>query len=317
MPEVTSSSFRSFRRRRAPSGTLSSVAVALVASVLLPVSALAADDAPNQQQCAESYVSAQTLRRDGDLMGARAQLLVCASQTCLAAVQKDCAQWLTEVESSLPTVVFEVEGADVKDVHVEVDGKPVDEDAHAGRAVSLNPGKHTFKFTFPDGTTSEKQVTLLEGQKNKAVKAAAKAEVPDGGSAVDDGAGDEPVTADEGAGPLPWAFVGLGVVGLGVATGFWLDASSKLDDLDSSGCSPNCSSSDRDAIEQSRLIGDVGFGVGLVSFGVAAVLWLGAGGGSASATMDTEARGKRRPQALRFDVRGVRGGSMATLHGAF
>ena len=279
--------------------------------------ASAADDAPNQQQCADSYVKAQTQRRDGDLMGAREQLLVCASQTCLAAVQKDCAQWLTEVESSLPTVVFEIEGADVKDVHVEVDGVPVDEDAHAGRAVSLNPGKHTFKFTFPDGTTKEQDVTLLEGQKNKAVKASGVNQGADDGTGGDTAEPEPDVPSDSGPGALPWAFVGLGVVGLGVATGFWLDASGKLDDLDSSGCAPNCASSDRDAIEQSRLIGDIGFGVGVVSLGVAAVLWLGSGSGSGSATMDTEARRKRREQAFRFDVRGVRGGSMATLAGSF
>ncbi|MEZ4230808.1 MAG: hypothetical protein R3B89_16645 [Polyangiaceae bacterium] len=283
---------------------------------LLAAGVAAADDAPNQQQCADSYVKAQTQRRDGDLMGAREQLLVCASQTCLAAVQKDCAQWLTEVESSLPTVVFEVEGADVKDVHVEVDGQAVDADAHAGRAVSLNPGKHQFKFTFPDGTVSEKQVTLLEGQKNKAVKVGIDrvGDVPAGGEELPE---DQAPSVDEGPGALPWAFVGLGVVGLGVGTGFWLDASSKLDDLDSSGCAPNCASSDRDAIEQSRLIGDIGFGVGVVSFGVAAVLWLGSGGSSGAATLDTQARSKPRAQALRFDVRGLRGGSMATLGGSF
>ncbi|MCA9647460.1 MAG: hypothetical protein H6718_13980 [Polyangiaceae bacterium] len=280
--------------------------------------AVAADDAPNQQQCADSYVKAQTQRRDGDLMGAREQLLVCASQTCLAAVQKDCAQWLTEVESSVPSVVFEIEGADVKDVHVEVDGVAVDEDARAGRAVSLNPGKHTFKFTFPDGTTKEQEVTLLEGQKNKAVKTSAGGQGADAtsGNGAGDASGPEP-TPGEGPGALPWAFVGLGVVGLGVATGFWLDASGKLDDLDGSGCAPNCSSSDRDAIEQSRLIGDIGFGVGIVSLGVATVLWLGSGSGSGSATMDTEARRKRREQALKFDVRGVRGGSLATFGGSF
>ncbi len=287
------------------------------AGCLLSASALAAEDAPNQQQCADSYVNAQTMRRDGDLMGAREQLLVCASQTCLAAVQKDCAQWLTEVESSLPTVVFEVEGADVKDVHVAVDGQPVDEDAHAGRAVSLNPGKHTFKFTFPDGTTSEKTVTLLEGQKNKAVKAGAKLDTSAGGPDIEDTPGGDDEQGAASASALPWAFVGLGVVGFGVATGFWLDASSKLDDLDSSGCAPNCASSDRDAIEQSRLIGDIGFGVGVVSLGVATVLWLGSGNGAASGTLDTQARAKRRQQALRFDVRGLRGGSMATLGGSF
>lgn len=292
---------------------LSLATLGLVSFAASPVSA----EQVTAQQCADSYVSAQTLRQDGDLKGARAQLLTCASATCQTTVQKDCAQWLTEVDSSLPSVVFDIEGADVTEVHIQVDGVDVDDDARAGRALVVNPGKRKFSFTAASGKLVEVEVTVLEGQKNKTVKVSlgTKPEPGDGpppGDQSPDGS-----AGNDGPGALPWVFVGVTAVGFGLATAFWLDAQSKLDDLDSSGCAPNCAAGDKDAVAQSRLIGDIGFGVGVVSLGVAVAIWLGSGSSSASAEGELAKRAAARPTALRFDVRNVPGGSLATLGGAF
>ncbi len=306
-------SHRSLRSQRARRLALLSLAtLGLALSEASPASA----DQVTAQQCADSYVSAQTLRQDGDLTGARAQLLICASASCQTTVQKDCAQWLTEVDSSLPSVVFDIQGADVKDVHIQVDGVDVDDEARAGRALVVNPGRRKFTFKAASGKLVTLDVTVLEGQKNKTVKVSLGTQ-PKAGDA--DPPDQPPVDSagNHGAGALPWVFVGVGAVGFGLATAFWLDSQGKLDDLDGSGCAPNCPAGDRDAVEQSRLIGDIGFGVGVVSLGVAVAIWLGSGSSSSGAQGELAKRATARPTALRFDVRNLPGGSLASIGGAF
>src|SRR5579883_734779 len=84
------------------------VLAALSATVVQPARA----DAPDKAACAASYEQAQRLRRDRKLVLSREALLVCLQDSCPALLRADCATWLKEVEASLPTVVFEAQGAD-------------------------------------------------------------------------------------------------------------------------------------------------------------------------------------------------------------
>ena len=81
-------------------------ALASAALLLLAAPAQAGDAAA----CAEAAERAQPLRRAGSLRAARAQLLVCARKECPRVVRKDCEGWLADVDRSIPTVAFRVEG---------------------------------------------------------------------------------------------------------------------------------------------------------------------------------------------------------------
>ncbi len=273
-----------------------------VATALVMSAGAAQADEASADACVESYEQAQVLRQEGDLLKARAELLTCASASCLTALQKDCVQWLSEVDSSLPTVVFEVKGAEVGKIEARVDGEDVSEDARAGRAVRVNPGRHTLTVKTADGEEKQVEVSVVEGQKNRVVTVDfSPAPDPD----------DVSVSTSDLAAPsvLPWVFAGVGLVGLGVATFGWLSAEGQRSDLESDGCAPRCDTADRDSIERSRLIGDIGLGVGLVSFGVATVLWL-TGGPESAPSSPAEA-------SFGFDLRGAPGGGVASWYGAF
>jgi len=54
-----------------------------------------------------------------------------------------------------------------------MDGAPIAAD---GKAVSVNPGPHTFKFVTADGRSKTVEVVVVEGKKSQ--------EVPDGGAEV-------------------------------------------------------------------------------------------------------------------------------------
>jgi hypothetical protein len=104
-----------------------------------------------KQVCLRAVEHAQLVRLDGKLREAREGFMTCARAVCPDAIRQDCTRWVTEVDASLPTVVFEAvwaDGRDVAGLTVMLDGQPL-ADAGAGRAVALDPGKHTFRFEAP------------------------------------------------------------------------------------------------------------------------------------------------------------------------
>jgi hypothetical protein len=95
---------------------------------------------------------------------AREKFAVCAAAECPPVVQGDCAGWLASVEKALPSVVLMAKddgGASLIDVKVTMDGQPFLKRLD-GRAVSVDPGPHTFRFEGPGGVTVE-QVELVLG----------------------------------------------------------------------------------------------------------------------------------------------------------
>src|SRR5580704_17589938 len=81
--------------------------------------------ADDKEACFRAVDEGQKLRATRKFVSARDQFIQCARSVCPALVRKDCAQWLSEVEVSLPSVVFgarDVQGRDVFDVRVTVDG---------------------------------------------------------------------------------------------------------------------------------------------------------------------------------------------------
>src|ERR1700753_2061121 len=89
-------SFLAFRR--------ASLLALLMVSLALFGRAARAEDS-KKAQCASAYEKSQELRAAGSLKAAHDMLVVCAQDFCPGFVQSDCAQWLTEVQRDLPTIV--------------------------------------------------------------------------------------------------------------------------------------------------------------------------------------------------------------------
>ncbi|HEY6459337.1 MAG TPA: hypothetical protein VIY73_04275, partial [Polyangiaceae bacterium] len=88
---------------------------------------------------------------------------------CPEAIRTDCTRWVAEVDASLPSVVFDAVWADGRDaagLTVLVDGKPVT-GAERGRAVSLDPGEHTFRLEVPGAAPVEMRNLIREGEHNR------------------------------------------------------------------------------------------------------------------------------------------------------
>jgi hypothetical protein len=203
--------------------------------------------------CTDASSQGQIQRDAHKFVEARNQFLVCAKQECPSVVRKDCTTWLEQVQASLPTVVpiaTDEAGNSLPGVKVSMDGKVLLEKID-GRSVEVNPGTYTFTFEAPDGTKSEKQVVVAEGEKDKRVTAT----IAKPGAALSTApptAGAEPLPpqtppstpaggppAEASSSPLKTIGIvtaGLGVVGLGLGTVFGVEASSKKG---SAGCDSN------------------------------------------------------------------------------
>lgn len=153
-----------------------------VAAVLGALSLLASREvrADAKQECAAAYDATQTLREQGKLLEARQQALACSNANCSSYVVKDCTQWASEIEASLPTVVFVVQdasGADTTAVRVSVDGHVLGEKLD-GKAVPLNPGEHVIRFEMAGAGPVEQKVLIRQGDKYRNLSAAFKGDKP-------------------------------------------------------------------------------------------------------------------------------------------
>jgi len=250
----------------------------VVLLVAVALGALAAPPARAQEvaECARAYEDAQVLRQDKRLLDARERLLVCVQDACPAAARADCNRWLVEVDGNLPTVVPEVidkTGKQRTDARVLVDGRLLA--GHLdGTAVPVDPGKRTFRFLTPGIAPVERQVVVLEGQKNLRVTVsfAPAASVPHA-----------PVAMREER-PTPIAAYilgGAGVLALGSFAYFGITAVTGYDEA-SSTCAPDvnphdprgCTADEVDDIQVRRIVADVSLGVAILALGAATVIYL-------------------------------------------
>ncbi len=207
--------------------------------------------------CISAYEQAQTLRKDGKLGPAKAQAAACAKAECPALLAKDCAKWLTELEASTPTVVFEARtaaGAERSDVRVKVDGVLVAPQID-GKAVALDPGTRRITFEVDDAAPVEVTVVVREGEKNRRI--------------VGTIAG-APLQQRTATRPIPlavWVFGGVSLVTLTASVLFAVDGLSKKSDLDA--CKPACPAADVDSMSRSFTFADVMLGAGITAAGAA------------------------------------------------
>ena len=257
------------------SGVKRSRLTALAFGVGLQLTALGAlAEPPTKQACVAAYDRAQDLRRAGQLLAARAQLITCSQPTCPPAATDDCVQWLHDVEQSLPSVVVsaaDASGRESPDLRVFVDGTPL-ADARSGRALEIDPGAHTFRFESSLGPAVEEHVTILEGQKHRTLSVIlgppASGKAPSGSVAPAGPA----ASPDRPIGATIWLLGGVGVAGLGVFAGFGAKSLGDESGLRTT-CAPHCAVGDVAAIRHEHTAADLGLGVGVASLAVATLLF--------------------------------------------
>ena len=219
----------------------------------------------SKPQCVAAYTDGQRHRRSGELLSARADLRICASDPCPVMLQNDCAAWLAEVDRLVPSIVFaarDAGGGDLFDVGVVLDGKPL-AGRLDGRPVDVDPGEHVVRFEQKDHEALEQRVLVREGEKARSVSVTM--------SAVALHASARPVEEPrEGARPVPtatWILGGLGVLGFATA-----GAATLIDLPTWSRCHEGgCTASDRSYSDSLNTVGSVGLAVGAV--GLLAATW--------------------------------------------
>lgn len=249
--------------------------VALLTAMAPGSASAAPTSAPSKAACIEAYKSSQELSRSGALTKARSAALVCARAPCPAVLQKDCADWVADIQQRVPTVIVVLHdegGRDVAVARVEVDGVEVATRLD-GRPIEVDPGEHKVQVTAEGRPPLELSIIAREREKGREVlfsfeppKTASPLLVPLEGAGPED---------KPRARPLPWTFwAATGVSGAALA-GFGVFGASGLalrGDLDA--CRPNCSQERIDHGQSTFLVADVALGVAVVAAGIATFIYV-------------------------------------------
>ena len=225
--------------------------------------------------CADAAEHAQPLRREGKLSLAKEQLARCARASCPAAVQSDCTRWLSEVISTMPSIVVRAQGPDGADaiaVTVIADGHTLATQLD-GKPIFLDPGEHTLRYELAGAEPVETRVLLVQGERDRIVRVALTRSSAKGLAPAPNGT---PRDAPHERTKIPlasWILGGVSAAAIGTGVAFYavgLDERSTLANT----CAPSHSCDDgRIASARNKLIaGDVLVGVGIVT--VAASLYL-------------------------------------------
>jgi hypothetical protein len=216
-----------------------------LASCALESHVASAQSAPSvrvdKATCLDAVSRGQRFRDSHKLVQARDKFRVCARAECPTVVQTDCASWLAEVETTLPTVVLSAKdrgGRDLVDVKVSMDGQPL-VGTLDGQAVAVDPGMHTFRFERADGRFATTQLLIKEGGKAQAVSVAIGSPesgmpaLPQQGSSGETDTGNATTVPVAGSSSgssvrlLAILTTGIGLIGVGVGIGVALDAKAR------------------------------------------------------------------------------------------
>jgi hypothetical protein len=254
--------------------------VALCVFLASPKAVHAGDDA--KKMCASAFASAQRLMKAGNLIEAKAKLIQCGGLECPAAMHPDCEQWLSSVEASIATIVFEVSSADgrpASDVRIAVDGGgaiPLD-----GRAMSFNPGAHDITFEAAGLSAATKHIVVSEGEKLRrenvrlAPLLVTRPAMPPAQPmrVAPTVAGDRQSRGGRLTAPV---IVAASVTALAGASAIYFGLKARSDDRNLDGCAPSssCSREATDQVRREYLWTNVSIGLAAASATTAIVLFL-------------------------------------------
>jgi len=293
-----------------------------VAVALCPARA----SADEREVCVQAADQAQQLRDEGKYRKAREQMLVCSRDVCPSAVKRDCAQWLTELDASAPSIIVGArEGTqDITTVKLYVDGVLVAEKLD-GKPVVVDPGEHTFRYEKVGGPSKEEKLVIRVGEKNRLVNVtfdkssggssggSSSGGSSSGGSSSGGSSSGGSSGGDGGGGGVPiltFVLGGVGVVGLAGFATFGILGKGDVDDmkkpLAEGGCAPSCSDDRVDSAKRKLLIADISLGVGVAGIAGAVVVYL------LRPKAEVKTTGLKR-----FDFSPLPGGGAATVGGSF
>jgi hypothetical protein len=258
------------------------LAGAFASAVLLIAPLAQGDDAA----CIAASEQSLVLRHQGKLHDALKELAVCADPKCPEEVKTECGRRIDLVGTAMPTLVLVAKdgaGNDLNAVTVTMDGAPLVPSLD-GRALSIDPGEHTFRFETAGQPPVEKKLVVREGEKDRQVSvvlgAAPAAVVPPAPS---------PPAAPPPAAPHPTSWStrktlalvggGTGVVGLGLGIVFGVYAKSsqsqeKSNCSSTSQCSNrNQSNEDYSVARQNAMASTISAVAGAALVAAGGVLW--------------------------------------------
>jgi hypothetical protein len=270
----------------------------LAAAAVSTAPAVRADDS---KDCIAASTQAQQLRDDGRYRRARDQLNVCSRDVCPALVKQACLGWLSDLESTWPSVVVNAKddsGADLVDVTVVVDGTPLVAKLD-GKPQLVDPGEHDFHYETGGYPPVDEHVVIHAGEKSRVLSVqfgGGKKPTKRGGGGAGGGGGRGGGSETPVAG---WVFGGLALVSFGVEAAVGIPAFSDRNALENDACktTATCDASKVDSIHTRFIVSDVLGAVGIVSAGIAIYFFATAGSSS-----------QEPPKAARVDVRPLPGG---------
>jgi hypothetical protein len=244
--------------------------------------------------------SARALAKLGRLLEAAARLEEAANielaegeQELQRRAKVEAREELETLQSRIPQLVVEVEGAPPDQVNVTLDGEP-ELQVVVGQKLQIDPGRHRVQATYGEATLQQ-EIQLAEGDARTLVlpfsgSADAAAGAAEGGAESsslmdqDSGRSASPLKA------LGWVSLGLGGVGLvvgGVAGVISLGKKSDIED--SPRCNGNrCAPSERDLVDSydsARSVSTIGFIAGgvLTAAGITLLITQSASGADTQA----------------------------------
>jgi hypothetical protein len=225
--------------------------------------------------CVDAYVGAQKMRSASKLLDARKQMVFCAQDTCPAVLRKDCAQWLAELDQTIPQLAVTIRGADGcdrPDAELWIDG--VFAAGPPGVATNVDPGPHEVRVRVGDAT-AQQDVVMLAGERPRTIS------ISLGPTGATCGAPRSPPpaktsapTTAEGAATPPIVYVlgAIGLAGVLVSTDFSISAWGEKGTLDQ--CKGSCLSHDVDTMRRTFLAADLSGGVALAFLAAATAFYL-------------------------------------------
>jgi hypothetical protein len=235
----------------------------LLAVAVFAVPALAAADA---KQCVQQNNNAAELRGKHQMLAARDAYRACVAETeCPAVVRSECDAALTDIRTSIPTLLVAVlddQGHDLPGATLVVDGHPV---AIDGSALEVDPGRH--ELTASRGTwVSHLQVMAIENDGNRRIGMVLRAP-----EAVREDAAASPVIAPRRSNAPAYLLSGFAAVGAASFGYFASSGHSDLRHLDQ--CRPYCEAADVNSVRAKYLAADISLGVSLLAL-AGAGYWL-------------------------------------------
>ncbi len=249
---------------------------------------------------------------------------MCARDVCPATIKKDCSDWLSQSEASLPSVVLgakDSHGQDLAAAKVTIDGQPSDEKLE-GKAMFVDPGPHTFRFEIPGEKPIDQQIVVREARRIASSRCRGK-KPRRSSRRFREALRPPPAEPEEKKSKVPAIIVGgIGIAALGVGAVFAIVGTGDYNDL-KNGCgqTKSCTDSDVQPVKTKILIADIAFGVGIVAIGTAVVLYITESGSSSAHAQVGSALPKKKNTgfitAPKFDFAPLPGGGAAMLGGSF